>query len=203
MTEENRCCTCTTPEITIKLNKQGPQGLTGPQGEPGFSPVINVAENTNESYKLNITTIDGSYQTPNLKGVLPEGGVAGDVLTKNSSVNGDVSFLPLPFATETSAGMVELATLNNVLSGYEGTVLDGYRFQQALIYSGINGGNAQTNNYDDGQGDTDTDNDTDTDTDADTDTDTDTDVDSDTDIDIDTDTDVDTDTDTDDDLGGI
>lgn len=117
MVDENNCCKCTTPEITIKLNKQGPQGLSGPPGEPGFSPVINVAENTSESYKLNITTIDGSYETPNLKANIPSGGVEGTVLTKNSSVSGDASFKPLPYATDTDAGVVAFATQEDIEGG--------------------------------------------------------------------------------------
>lgn len=191
MADENRYCNCTTPKITIKLNKQGPQGLKGQQGDPGFSPVINVAENTSEAYKLNITTIDGSYQTPNLKANLPSGGVEGTVLTKNSSVSGDASFKALPTASLTDSGVVQLATVDNVLSGYQGNVVDGYRFQQGLLYSAINGGNAQTNNYNENPSDTDSDSDTDNDTDTDSDTDT----------DIDNDSDMDTDTDND--LGGV
>lgn len=54
-------------EYIITLNAQGPQGLNGPVGQDGFSPKIDIYENTNESYKLSITTTDGTIITPNLK----------------------------------------------------------------------------------------------------------------------------------------
>lgn len=118
MTENSeRCCTCTTPEITIKLNKQGPQGLTGPQGEPGFSPVIEVSEETPTSYKLSIQTEEGSYETPNLKATIPTGGYTNQVLTKNSNADGDCGWNYIPYATEESTGGVQLATTDDVVVG--------------------------------------------------------------------------------------
>ena len=114
---EERQCMCTTPEITIKLNKQGPQGKVGPQGEPGFSPYIGVANDTPSQYILRITNEDGEYLTPNLKANIPLGGNTGDVLTKNSDVNGDCSFKALPYATTTQQGVVYLATTEEALLG--------------------------------------------------------------------------------------
>ena len=116
MTEERQCM-CTTPEITIKLNKQGPQGKVGPQGEPGFSPYIGVANDTPSQYILRITNEDGEYLTPNLKANIPLGGSTGDVLTKNSDVNGDCSFKALPYASTTQQGVVYLATTEEALLG--------------------------------------------------------------------------------------
>lgn len=114
---DERCCTCTTPEYTIKLNKQGPQGLTGPQGEPGFSPVIEVSEDTPSSYKLSIQTEEGSYETPNLKATIPTGGYTNQVLTKNSNDDGDCGWNYIPYATQESTGGVQLATTDDVVSG--------------------------------------------------------------------------------------
>jgi len=116
MTEERQCM-CTTPEITIKLNKQGPQGKVGPQGEPGFSPYIGVANDTPSQYILRITNEDGEYLTPNLKANIPLGGNTGDVLIKNSDVNGDCSFKALPYASTTQQGVVYLATTEEALLG--------------------------------------------------------------------------------------
>lgn len=63
--------------------EQGEQGLQGIQGEKGdtgergadgsngidgVSPTISIAENTSNSYILTITDINGSFNTPNLKG---------------------------------------------------------------------------------------------------------------------------------------
>lgn len=117
MTEENRCCTCTTPEITIKLNKQGPQGLTGPQGEPGFSPVVEVSEETPTSYRLSIQTIDGSYETPNLKANFPLGGYVNQVLVKQSNADGDATWDYIPYATTETTGGLTLATEDDVVVG--------------------------------------------------------------------------------------
>ena len=114
---EERQCMCTTPEITIKLNKQGPQGKVGPQGEPGFSPYIGVANDTPSQYILRITNEDGDYLTPNLKANIPLGGGTGDVLTKNSNVDGDCSFKALPYASTSQQGVVYLATTEEALLG--------------------------------------------------------------------------------------
>ena len=121
MADENNCCTCTTPEITIKLNKQGPQGLVGPQGEPGFSPVITVEEDTSTNYKLNIQTEQGSFITPNLKGSIPAGGSAGSVLTRTES--GGAEFAPLPYATTSTSGIVVFATQEDVDDGETGLAI--------------------------------------------------------------------------------
>ena len=121
MANENNCCSCTTPEITIKLNKQGPQGLVGPQGNPGFSPVITVEEDTSTNYKLNIQTEQGSFITPNLKGSIPAGGSAGSVLTRTES--GEAEFAPLPFATTDNAGIVVFATQEDIEDGETGLAI--------------------------------------------------------------------------------
>lgn len=121
MADENNCCTCTTPEITIKLNKQGPQGLVGPQGEPGFSPVITVEEDTSTNYKLNIQTEQGSFITPNLKGSIPAGGSAGSVLTRTTT--GEAEFTPLPYASTDKAGVVMLATQQDIDDGETGLAI--------------------------------------------------------------------------------
>lgn len=40
----------------------------GPKGDPGFTPIITVKQNTSSIYKLEITTEDGTIITPNLRG---------------------------------------------------------------------------------------------------------------------------------------
>ena len=49
-------------------NLRGPQGVKGDDGEDGFSPKITVKTNTATEYILTITTKDGSFDTPNLRG---------------------------------------------------------------------------------------------------------------------------------------
>lgn len=48
--------------------EQGIQGERGLEGQDGFSPTIKIAEETTTVYKLNITDINGTFTTPNLKG---------------------------------------------------------------------------------------------------------------------------------------
>ena len=75
--------------------EQGIQGATGKNGADGFSPTI-VANSTNtaDSYKLDITTKNGTITTPNLKGAkgdkgdkgigIPTGGKTGQAIIKAS-----------------------------------------------------------------------------------------------------------------------
>lgn len=88
----NECCKCTTPEIYIELNQQGPQGRQGNPGVDGVSPEITVAQNTNTSYILKIEDANGSFTTPNLKANLPLGGVDGQMLVKLSNEDGVVGW---------------------------------------------------------------------------------------------------------------
>ena len=49
------------------------------KGDPGFSPTITEnADNTDKIYKLDITTADSTFTTPNLKGADGQGGTGGD-----------------------------------------------------------------------------------------------------------------------------
>lgn len=60
------------------LNRQGVQGLQGPKGkdgEPGISPTIQIKENTDTEFTLEITDANGTFETPNLRiPVLDKGG---------------------------------------------------------------------------------------------------------------------------------
>ena len=51
-----------TKEITVL------DGTNGTNGTDGFSPEVTVKASTDSTYILTITTKDGSYDTPNLKG---------------------------------------------------------------------------------------------------------------------------------------
>lgn len=120
----NNCCKCTTPQYELTLNQQGPQGKTGPQGIPGFSPTIVVNTNTDRVYSLTINTIDGQIVTPNLKASVPGDGAAGYVLTKNTSTPYDMSFQAIPQATETQSGILQLATITDTQPDSEDEVDD-------------------------------------------------------------------------------
>lgn len=108
-TNDNNFCTCTTPEYTIILNEQGPQGRQGATGQNGFSPIIDVSTNTRDTYVLTITTADGVITTPNLKSEpIPSGGTNGQVLTNYG--NDVYGWGTLPNATTESQGVVYLST---------------------------------------------------------------------------------------------
>ena len=62
------------------------------KGDPGFSPIITEnADNTDKIYKLDITTADSTFTTPNLKGADGQGGTGGsgeENIIDSISVNG-------------------------------------------------------------------------------------------------------------------
>jgi len=68
-------------------------GAKGDPGDDGFSPtIVEDPDNTNEIYKLDITTKEGSFVTPNLKGGIDSISVNGVAQTiSNKSVNLDVA----------------------------------------------------------------------------------------------------------------
>lgn len=109
MTTNENNCFCTTPEYTITLNQEGPSGRQGEAGQDGFSPIISVATNTRDTYKLLITTADGVITTPNLiSEPIPSGGTNGQVLTNFG--NDVYGWGTLPNATTESQGVVYLST---------------------------------------------------------------------------------------------
>ena len=109
----NPCCKCTDPQYYLTLNAQGPQGRQGQNGVDGFSPTINIVTNTASQYVLSITDINGTKQTPNLKGGLPTGGYTGQILTKYGDNDGEVNWQYLPNASITNAGMTRYSTLDD------------------------------------------------------------------------------------------
>ena len=112
---------------------QGVQGVQGVQGEPGtngtdgYSPTITVKENTSDRYVLTITDVNGSYDTPNLKGSGGGGGASalsdltdvqladlasGDALIYDGSKWANVSL-----ASIATSGNLSDAAYNNTSSG--------------------------------------------------------------------------------------
>ena len=100
--------------IKGEKGEQGIQGETGKNGTDGFSPTI-VADSTNtaDSYKLNITTKDGTITTPNLKGEkgdkgeigtgIPTGGKTGQAIIKASDNDYDYKWGSLVVSNVTNA----------------------------------------------------------------------------------------------------
>lgn len=52
-----------------KDGKDGINGTDGKNGADGFSPTVEVSKNTDNSYILKVTDKNGSFETPNLKGL--------------------------------------------------------------------------------------------------------------------------------------
>ena len=67
-----------TANFNFFINRQGPRGPQGIEGEQGFSPSITEGENTAETYTLQVNNKDGSFTTPNLKPQFQDRG--GDVV---------------------------------------------------------------------------------------------------------------------------
>lgn len=63
--------------------------VKGDKGDAGFSPTITEnADNTDKIYKLDITTADSTFTTPNLKGTGGSGGSGEENIIDSISVNG-------------------------------------------------------------------------------------------------------------------
>ena len=62
--------------------------VKGDKGDPGFSPIITEnVDNTDKIYKLDITTADSTFTTPNLKGADGQGGTGGGEENKIDSIS--------------------------------------------------------------------------------------------------------------------
>ena len=57
-----------TSTMLVYDGRDGTNGTNGQDGVDGFSPKITVKTSTSSEYILTITTEDGSFDTPNLKG---------------------------------------------------------------------------------------------------------------------------------------
>lgn len=78
--------------LTLAKNyvKKTLQGQGALKGQDGFSPIVTEnKDNTDEIYKLDITTKDGTFTTPNLRGKDGEGSGGGEAnVIESISVNG-------------------------------------------------------------------------------------------------------------------
>lgn len=138
-------------DFNFYINRQGARGRQGIQGEQGFSPVITVNKNTASEYTLNIETIDGVFETENLKSnplVYVEG--AGNYVmydpSTNTIYNSDVPdelVLKTDLATTEDPGIIQIADaediaesatdvavtpkqLNDAIAGVEGEIPTDY-----------------------------------------------------------------------------
>lgn len=91
--------------------------LASLKGSDGFSPTIEVYENTDTSYILTITTEDTSFETPNLKGQSGSGCV--------SSFNGRTGAV-VPENGDYTAEMVGAATIEQVNAAIQAAILESW-----------------------------------------------------------------------------
>lgn len=100
-----------TADFNWFLNKQGPRGQQGIQGEQGFSPVITVAEDTAKAYILRIQTHDDTFLTPNLRGTVED---LGGTYVRYNPETGQVYAGSPDVATTETYGMIRLATRQDI-----------------------------------------------------------------------------------------
>ncbi len=97
--------------------------VKGDKGDPGFSPTITEnADNTDKIYKLDITTADSTFTTPNLKGADGAGGEGASTWSEISDK---------PFESLSTDFSVENGELKVVGSGEENTI-------ESISVNGVN-----------------------------------------------------------------
>lgn len=108
---------------------KGQKGDTGEKGTDGFTPTITEnADNTDDSYKLDITNSNGTITTPNLKGAKGEKGDKGDKgddgtngITPNISMSASVDeTIGTPSVKVTKGGTTDAPTFDLAISGIKG-----------------------------------------------------------------------------------
>ena len=99
---------------------KGQKGDTGEKGADGFTPTITEnADNTDNSYKLDITNSNGTITTPNLKG--EKGNKGDDGVTPNISMSASVDeTIGIPSIKVTKGGTVTAPTFDLAISGIKG-----------------------------------------------------------------------------------
>lgn len=111
----------------VKKTLQGAGALKGEKGEPGeggFSPKITEnADNTDEVYKLDIETKDGTFTTPNLKG---EGG------------NGSETYIVNCQVTSETDGNVEVHSYDGDFAKIKQTIANGGKVELRTNFNGSN-----------------------------------------------------------------
>lgn len=98
-----------TTDFNFYLNTQGLRGRKGEKGSDGFAPVIEVNENTLNTFTLKITTADGSFITSNLRGSIISNAGSGTVLGYDRLTD-TIYLTDFPTANTTQFGAVRLAT---------------------------------------------------------------------------------------------
>lgn len=98
-----------TANFNFYLNRQGIRGRKGEKGDPGVPVTVEVGQNTSNTFTLLITTVDGTYETPNLRGSLINTAGQGTFLMYDAE-NDSIYTGDAPSATDEVVGVVRLAT---------------------------------------------------------------------------------------------
>ena len=102
------------------LNRQGPRGPQGVKGDTGFSPNITVETDTLNEYILRITNEGGYFLTSNLREHKED---RGGTYIRYDRDNGVMYAGEADTATDTKAGMIKIATAEDVEAEDESTAV--------------------------------------------------------------------------------
>ena len=126
-------------DFNFFLNTQGLRGRTGAKGDNGFAPVIAIGQNTLNTFTLLITTADGTFETPNLRGSIVNNAGGGTFLRYDAETD-SIYLSELPTASETAVGGVTIAT-DEELSNAAGTGVVTADNMGVGIYGALKAGN--------------------------------------------------------------
>ena len=102
-----------TANFNFYLNRQGIRGRKGEKGDPGVPVTVEVGQNTSNTFTLLITTVDGTYETPNLRGSLINTAGQGIFLMYDAE-NDSIYTGDAPSATDEVVGVVRIATQEEI-----------------------------------------------------------------------------------------
>ena len=101
-------------DFSFYLNRQGVRGVQGIKGDDGFSPVITVAQDDADGYKLHIQTATDDFDTSNLRPPITDAG-GKYLLWDNATGTMTAGFLD--YASTEVVGGVNLATAEDMTEG--------------------------------------------------------------------------------------
>ena len=111
-------------DFNFYLNRQGVRGVQGVKGDDGFSPIITVAQDDADGYKLHIQTATDDFDTSNLRPPITDAG-GKYLLWDNATGTMTAGFLD--YASTEIVGGVNLATAEDMTEGENTQVVPSVR----------------------------------------------------------------------------